>query len=188
MRRFILVIGMFLLAAGIGVGVVVAIDPLGGEEPANSLSPEEAATELAAERAGVVPLGYQVPTLTDEDIPNVRQILQTDPALLAALKGHQFTVSSIGVWHEGPNKIGAVAIIQFGEPPTLENDWSVVRFVEDGSPDYSIETYRVLAEDIEEMLVLIDLRVSEVVSIQPTRTGDVINYDPIPTRTVPGGN
>lgn len=186
MRRIVLLVGVLLITVGIGIGVVVAIDPLGGEEPENALSQEEVAAQHAAENERLVPLEYQIPTLTDDEIPNVRQILQTDPTLTAALEGHQFTVSSIGVWHVGPEKLGAVAIIQFAEPPALENDWPGVQFVEDDRPAYSIKTYRFLAEDIEEMLVLIDLQRAEVVSIQPTRTGPVTYIDPIPTRTLPG--
>ncbi len=185
MGRIVFLLGVFLCAVGVGAAIVVATGPFTSDE-APVLSPEEAA-DANATVAASVPLEGQIPTLTDQDIAAVRDMVLADTRVRSLLGDRALTITSMGIWQEEATKIGAAVIILVDPPASVNADLPVLlRAPESATPTTSAPVqgaeYRVGVHHFEGpgmvgIQVLVDLRTSEVVAISPIFG----IFDPTPT-------
>jgi hypothetical protein len=177
-----LAVGSLILSAGVlGCG---SSQYYAGEESTPPSSSEQTAV-VATARAGMTPLDFEIPSLTDDDRARAAQILRDDPFLGPVLEEHPNAFpSAFGVWHSGPVKLGAGSDLHFDPPITLEHAWprlaanddAVLTAEEEGAlqaGDYPIETTSSRVVDVTDVAILIDLRRSDVVSISPYKYGSV---------------
>ncbi|MHB8378012.1 MAG: hypothetical protein ACYDEB_13830 [Dehalococcoidia bacterium] len=123
------------------------------------------------------PNATAVEALTNYEARTVRDLVSADSTVAAVTGGQALNISSIGVWTEGPNRIGAVAEVHLDRPKDVDTTWTVLdqspqaqmdsRFAAQGYVTAPPRQLRVLG--LTDFLVFIDLRSHRIVSVSPLR-------------------
>ncbi|CCF86254.1 hypothetical protein [Nitrolancea hollandica] len=112
-----------------------------------------------------------IPELTEDERSEATALAINNPFVAQILADRECSVSSVGVWHTSRElqKIGAVVIISLAQPATLELDWPTIDFdrTELTTPPYQQRTEHYLATGVQRLVVMVDLRRGEVVSVGP---------------------
>ena len=127
----------------------------------------------------------ELPSLTENQIEKVKSLLSADPSLKALLAGESYAIEGIGPWVSGEEWefIGALVEIALDSPvdydgflPTAES----YEKPEDGSGELYVDggrSYRLQAQGIEKLDVLVDLNKGKVVTIEVSKAASVnIDY------------
>ncbi len=126
------------------------------------------ATPQVVEQATQKP---NIPELTEDERSEAVSLATNNPFVAQILADREYSVSSVGVWHTSRElqKIGAGVIISLAQPATLELDWPTIDFdrTELTTPPYQQRTEHYLATGVQRLVVMVDLRRGEVVSVGP---------------------
>lgn len=174
MRRLALVAAVFLIAIGVGTAITISVgaDPGGGDEPRGADN-KPLPTPRVENPQPNIPDAFS--PLSDAEMEAFLAAIERDPTLAPLLKGTSPQLSSVGIWTEGEERIGAGAVLTL--PAAVEHgprDWKLLRQDEDRKqePTYATKHYvtRNVTLDVTgltEVMVFVDLRTNEVVSLRP---------------------
>ena len=117
------------------------------------------------------------PVLTEDQIDEVKSILNSDERLKAVLSGESLAVTKIGPWEGGERLIGALVAIELDNPVSYTGSFPAVGFPPDGG-GYRTGEISVQADGIQSLEMLVDLDKRIVASIWIEKaTGEVcIDY------------
>ena len=127
----------------------------------------------------------ELPSLTENQIEKVKSLLSADPSLKTLLAGESYAIEGMGPWVSGEEWefIGALVEIAPDSPVDYEGFLPTAESYEkpeDGSGDLYVDggrSYRLRAQGIEKLDVLVDLNKGKVVTIEVSRAASVnIDY------------
>ena len=112
------------------------------------------------------------PSLTESQRQEAQRILESDERLGELLGDVSYEITSVGVWHTADLRlIGAGFIISLNEPKTFDQTvWPQVDFAAEAivaGRDYARLDVQYGVTNVTEIEVLVDLRLREVVEIEP---------------------
>lgn len=195
MERF-LNIGVCLLAflavaglAATAVMVVAADRGGGGEVSQNDGVPAPAATATRVLDAHVKEApnpAREIPDLTENQIAEVKSLLDSDPSLKSLLAGESYTIRQMGPWVSGGERefIGALVRIGLDNPVDFDGVLPIAESYdkpEDGSGELYVDgghVQRLQAQGIEVLRILIDLNKDKIVTIDVEKAATLhIDYE-----------
>lgn len=112
-----------------------------------------------------------IPELTENERFKAVSLATDNPQVAQLLAGREYDVTSVGVWHTSGDlqKIGAGVILSLAQPAILEADWPTIDYGRAGvtASPYQQHTEHFTAENVQRLVVMVDLRRGQVVSISP---------------------
>ncbi len=109
--------------------------------------------------AGLPPGPSKIPKLTEEEKEEAIQIALKDEHVQELLQGKNYTVRTVGVWHEGEEKLGAAVVIGFDQVYFIDYNWP--RW--DCQNEQRVYLHR--AVHVEEIVATVDFRSGEVIEV-----------------------
>ena len=185
------VVSAFLAAAALAAIAIIAIAedtdaPADAQIPVPTPAPATPATPV--QDAHIEELDdpdRELPSLTENQIAEVKSLLSADPSLKALLAGESYAIEGMGPWVSGEEWefIGALVEIAPDSPVDYEGFLPTAESYEkpeDGSGDLYVDggrLYGLQARGIEKLDVLVDLNKGKVVTIEVSRAASVnIDY------------
>ena len=155
-----------VVAAVAGVAIAIpALDATGSRESERAVPPSPPVSGDPDERGGPAPA-----SLTPEQTAEARQIVMRDPIVKRALAGREHSPMNIVPWAtEDERTFGAVVFVSLPRPIRLDaalprSEWGADRAT--GRP-YRVTREHLIAEDVRELVVNVDLEHDAVVAISP---------------------
>jgi hypothetical protein len=128
-----------------------------------------AATSVIASRAvAPVSLDRPIPTLTAADRVDAERLASGELTRLVGAGG--FAIGDVGVWHtHGRQKLGAIVVAAARGPRSFHARWPLIDYdrSETSAQGYADDTAEFTASNVDEFLVLVDLRRGRVVQVEP---------------------
>jgi hypothetical protein len=120
--------------------------------------------------------------LTEDQVADVKDILDSDTRLEAMLSGVSFTIQVMGPWTAHNNKfVGAAVIIELESPISYEG---TVPALSSSQPDersgklyIDSDGESIKADDIESLFISVDLNKMSIVSIQVEKAANIVYLD-----------
>ena len=185
------VVSAFLAAAALAVLAIMAIAedtdaPPDAQIPAPTPAPATPATPVqdAPVEEPDAP-DRELPNLTENQVAEVKSLLSADPSLKSLLAGESYAIESMGPWVSGEEWefIGALAEIALDNPVSYDGFLPTAESYdkpEDGSGELYVDggrSYRLRAQGIEKLDILVDLNKGKVVTIEVSKAASVnIDY------------
>lgn len=197
MNRFLqisAVVSAFLAVAALAALAIIAIAEDTDAPPPDAQIPVPVPTPAPATPATPVQDAQveepddpdrELPSLTENQIEKVKNLLSADPSLKTLLAGESYAIEGIGPWVSGEEWefIGALVGIALDSPVDYEGFLPTAESYEkpeDGSGELYVDggrSYRLRAQGIEKLDVLVDLNKGKVVTIEVSKAASVnIDY------------
>ena len=171
----------FIAAAGLIVTTLMITTADGGGGVVQPPKPVTVDTETYIE--AVPNAARDVPALTEDQVADVKDILDSDTRLEAMLSGVSFTIQVMGPWvaHYDNKFIGAAVIIELESPISYEG---TVPALSSSQPDersgklyIDSDGESIKADDIESLFISVDLNKMSIVSIQVEKAANIVYLD-----------
>lgn len=126
----------------------------------------------------------EIPDLTENQIAEVKRLLKADPNLNSLLAGESYAVLGMGPWVSGGKErefIGALVDVELDNPVSFNGVLPIAISYE--KPVDSDELYfdggqmSLRAQGIEKLSVLVDLNKGKVITIEVSKSDNIIYYD-----------
>lgn len=147
----------------IAVGAIVLVTPAG------AVLDQTGVSGPVTEPGSALP-GLPEPQLTPDQESRARELLAIDDKAQKILGGESYQVQQIGPWggDGGEPVTGAALILGLSQPISVEmQQWPVVDFQPAQDPPYEEHNVEMAASEVRELFVLVDLKASRVVVIDP---------------------
>ena len=127
----------------------------------------------------------EVPELTENQVEEVKSLLNSDPSLKSLLAGGTYAIQEMGPWVSGGRErefIGAVVQVGLDKPTAYDGFLPIAESYdkpEDGSGELYVDgghMQRLRAEGIERLAILVDLNKDKVVTIEVEKAAS-LNID-----------
>lgn len=162
MERFLKIgagaLAFLALAALVATAIMVATADRGGEVSQDVATPYPPATATVADDVYIPedPDSKDTPVLTEDQVDEVKSVLNSDGRLAEVLSGESFTVTKVGPWEDGEGLIGALVKIELDNPVSYAGSLPAAGFPADGR-GYHRGEVSARADGIESLEMLVDL-------------------------------
>ena len=126
----------------------------------------------------------EVPDLTENQVEEVKRLLNSDPSLKSLLAGESYAIQEMGPWVSGEERefVGAVVEVALDSPVSYDGFLPIAESYdkpEDGSGELYVDggrAYRLRAQGIERLSISVDLNKGKVVTIEVEKAA-TLNID-----------
>ena len=126
----------------------------------------------------------EVPDLTENQVAEVKRLLNSDPSLNSLLAGESYAIEEMGPWVSGGERefVGAVVEVALDSPVSYDGFLPIAESYdkpEDGSGELYVDggrSYRLRARGIEKLSISVDLNKDKVVTIEVEKAAS-LNID-----------
>jgi hypothetical protein len=161
------------------LGVAVLISPAARSTLTQGASPGDPGIDG---HGPLVPPAH-IPDLTAGDRGAVERVVEGDAQLHKLLAGHGYRITDMGVWTTtDAEKLGAIVQLSLAEPARLRGNWPQMDYndSQSASTPYTVTTLPLEASNVQQLMVLVDLKRNDVVSIQAAPGSTVTPTGPVP--------
>jgi hypothetical protein len=178
MRWIASVIAVFLIAIGVGTAITVSVraDPRDNEHPVGLDNRPLPTPRVENPESDVTDAFAPV---TSEELAEFTALIKRDRDLAPMLRGTEPQLSSVGAWTEGNERIGVGAVVTLPASEKVgPRAWRVLRQDDQRKSEaqylsrgYATREVTIELSELTQVMVMVDLRNKEVVSVRPHEFG-----------------